>query len=93
MLRDGEVIYDLSFSPPIAIFQDLVEKQRPDRGMDGLPARRQGIVFARVPNPQETFGKRASPSLYDEMFRTPEATLSTVSLDGVALPPPIRGRG
>jgi hypothetical protein len=31
VLRNGEVIYDLCFSPPVSIFQDLVEKQRPDR--------------------------------------------------------------
>jgi two-component sensor histidine kinase len=42
-------------------------------------------VFARAPNPAETFGKRASPSLYREMFSRPEATLSAISLDGVAL--------
>jgi two-component sensor histidine kinase len=42
-------------------------------------------VFARVPNPADTFGKRASSSLFDEMARRPEATLSTISLDGVAL--------
>src|SRR4029450_2185014 len=44
-----------------------------------------GISFARVPNPQETIGKRASPSLYAEMFRKPEATLQTISLEGVSL--------
>ncbi len=36
-------------------------------------------------SPGETFGKRASPSLYAEMFRNDEASLPTVSLDGVAL--------
>jgi two-component sensor histidine kinase len=42
-------------------------------------------VFARVPNSSETFGKRASSSLYDEMFRKPEASLSSISLDGIPL--------
>ena len=28
MIRDGEVIYDISFSPPIEIFQAIIEQQR-----------------------------------------------------------------
>jgi two-component sensor histidine kinase len=85
VFRNGEVIYDLSFSPPVSIFQELVEKQRPDRQWTVSLLDAKGTVFARVPNPSETFGKRASPSLYAEMFRAPEATLSSVSLDGVPL--------
>ncbi|MCP3397986.1 sensor histidine kinase [Bradyrhizobium sp. CCGB20] len=85
VFRNGEVIYDLCFSPPVSIFQELVEKQRPDRFWTVSLLDTKGIVFARTPNPSETFGKRASPSLYDEMFRSSEASLPTVSLDGVAL--------
>ncbi|MCW2026587.1 two-component sensor histidine kinase [Bradyrhizobium diazoefficiens] len=85
VFRNGEVIYDLCFSPPISIFQDLVEKQRPDRQWTVSLLDAKGTVFARAPNPSETFGKRASPSLYAEMFRSDEAALPTVSLDGVAL--------
>src|SRR5258707_12838109 len=29
VIREGEVLYDISFSPPIEIFQAIVEKQRP----------------------------------------------------------------
>lgn len=85
VLRNGEVIYDLCFSPPIGIFQDLVERQRPDQQWTVSLLDAKGTVFARAPNPSETFGKRASPSLYAEMFRNDEASLPTVSLDGVAL--------
>ncbi|WP_298879932.1 sensor histidine kinase [uncultured Bradyrhizobium sp.] len=85
VLHDGEVVYTLSFSPPIDIFQHLVERQRPDEQWTVSLLDSKGIVFARVPNLNETFGKQASPSLYEAMFRTPEATLSSVSLDGVAL--------
>ena len=85
VFNEGEVIYDLSFSPPIDFFQKLVERQRPDGHWTVSLLDTKGTVFARIPNPTETFGKRASPSLLDEMFRRPEATLSTVSLDGVAL--------
>lgn len=85
VLRDGEVLYDISFSPPVEIFQALIEKQRPSQDWTISIFDGNGINFARVPNPQETIGKRASPSLYAEMFRKSEATLQTVSLEGVPL--------
>ena len=85
VFRNGEVVYDLCFSPPISIFQNLVEKQRPDQEWTVSLLDAAGTVFARVPNPGETFGKRASPSLYTEMFRRNEASLSSISLDGIAL--------
>jgi DNA-binding NarL/FixJ family response regulator len=85
VFRDGEVIYDISFSPPIEIFQAMIEQQRPSRDWTISIFDSDGTNFARVPNPQETVGKRASPSLYAEMFKSPEATLSTISLEGVPL--------
>jgi two-component sensor histidine kinase len=85
VLRDGEVTYDISFSPPIEVFQAIIEKQRPNVDWTISIFDGDGINFARVPNPQETIGKRASPSLYAEMFRRPEATLQTISLEGVPL--------
>ena len=85
VVRDGKVIYDISFSPPIGIFQTILEKQRPspDWTISIFDAER--INFARIPNPLETVGKRAAPSLYAEMARKSEATLPTVSLEGVPL--------
>ena len=85
VIRDGEVIYVISFSPPIEIFQAIIEKQRPSQDWTISIFDGEGTNFARVPNPQETIGKRASPSLFAEMFRKPEATLPTVSLEGVPL--------
>jgi two-component sensor histidine kinase len=85
VLRDGDVLYDISFSPPISIFQTLIEKQRPSKDWTISFFDGNGVNFARIPNPQETVGKRASPTLYVEMFRRPEATLQTVSLEGVPL--------
>jgi len=85
VIRDGEVVYDLCFSPPISIFQELLEKQRPDRRWTVSLLDGKGIVFARAPNPTETFGKQAPPSFNAEIFRSNEASLSTVSLDGTAL--------
>ncbi len=85
VFRDGEVVSVISFSPPIEIFQAIIEKQRPSRDWTISIFDREGINFARVPNPQDTVGKRASPTLYAVMFRAPEATLSTVSLENVPL--------
>jgi two-component sensor histidine kinase len=85
VLRDGDVVYDISFSPPISIFQTIIEKQRPSADWTISIFDGNGVNFARIPNPHETIGKRASPSLYAEMLRGPEATLQTVSLESVPL--------
>ncbi len=69
VIRDGEVLYDISFSPPIEIFQAMIEQQRPSKDWTISIFDGEGTNFARVPNPQETIGKRASPSLYAEMFQ------------------------
>jgi two-component sensor histidine kinase len=85
VIRDGVVLYDISFSPPIEIFQAIVEQQRPAQDWTISIFDGEGTNFARVPNPQATIGRRASPSLYAQMFRTPEATFATVSLEGLPL--------
>ncbi|MGH6641499.1 MAG: sensor histidine kinase, partial [Bradyrhizobium sp.] len=85
VIRDGEVIYAISFSPPIEIFQTIIEQQRPGKDWTISIFDGDGVNFARVPNPQSTIGQRASPSLYAELFRKPEATFATVSLEGVPL--------
>jgi two-component sensor histidine kinase len=85
VIRDGQVVYDISFSPPMAVFQNLLEKQRPNKEWTLSIVDRDAVVFARLPNPEETIGKHASSSVYDAMMRLDEATLPTVSLDGVPL--------
>ena len=85
VLRGEEVIYELSFSPPIGFFQSILERQRPGGDWTISIFDREGVNFARVPNPKETIGKRASPLLFAAMFREPEATLQTVSLEDVPL--------
>jgi len=85
VLRDGEVVYDISFSPPMIMFQSILERQRPGEDWTISIFDRQGVNIARVPNPKVTIGKQASPLLFAAMFREPEATLQTVSLEGVPL--------
>src|ERR1700730_5900292 len=85
VFRDGDVVNVISFSPPIEIFQAIIEQQRPSDDWTISIFDHEGVNFARIPNPQETVGKRASPTLYATMFGAPEATLQTVSLEGVPL--------
>jgi two-component sensor histidine kinase len=46
---------------------------------------RDGVVFARVPNPEGNVGKHATPSLWPEVLKSPEATLTSTSLEGLSL--------
>jgi two-component sensor histidine kinase len=85
VIVDDKVIYDISFTPPMSLFQTILERQRPSPEWTISMFDATGINFARVPNPQETVGKRASPTLYAEMFKASEANLETVSLEGVPL--------
>jgi two-component sensor histidine kinase len=85
VLRDGNVLYDVSFAPPLEIFQAIIEKQRPSKDWTISIFDGERINFARVPNPEDTIGKQASPLLYAEMLRRREATLPTVSLEGTPL--------
>ncbi|WP_024519992.1 sensor histidine kinase [Bradyrhizobium sp. Tv2a-2] len=85
VMRDGEVVYDISFSPPIEMFQSMVEKQRPNADWTVTLLDGEGVVFARIPNPDATVGKHASPTLLPELFKSSEATLNSMSLDGVPL--------
>jgi two-component sensor histidine kinase len=82
---NGQVVYDISFTPPAAMFQTILEKQRPNPDWTISIFDAEGINFARVPNPQETIGKRASPTLFAQMFKSEEATFETISLEGVPL--------
>ncbi len=85
VFRDGKVIYDLSFDPPLEIFQRIIEQQRPSEDWTLSIFDQDGTNFARVPNPAATIGQRASPSLYAVMFSAPEGRAPTVSLEGVPL--------
>jgi two-component sensor histidine kinase len=85
VVRDGKVVYDISFSPPLEMFQSMVEKHRPNADWTVTLLDGDGVVFARTPNPDATVGKRASPTLWPELFKVQEASLTSTSLDGVPL--------
>jgi two-component sensor histidine kinase len=85
VLIDGEVVYDISFSPPMHVFQSILDKQRPGDAWTISIVDADGVNFARVPNPKETVGKPASPLLFAAMFREGEKAMQTISLEGVPL--------
>jgi two-component sensor histidine kinase len=85
VVRDGGVVYELSFNPPLQFFQNMLERQRPGDDWTMSIFDRTGINFARIPNPEQTIGQRASPTLYVELFKHREAKVETVSLEGVPL--------
>lgn len=85
VFKDGQVIYDISFAPPLSIFQRIIEAQRPSAAWTISIFDGKGINFARVPNPEATIGQRASPTLFAELFKAREAKLKTVSLENVPL--------
>jgi two-component sensor histidine kinase len=85
VFRGGDVIYDICFSPPLQMFQNVVAKQRPSADWTIALLDRKGTVFARVPNPEDNLGKHATPSLYDQMTGKDEATFTSTSLEGVQL--------
>src|SRR5215831_1384046 len=62
VFRDGEVVYDLSFDPPLAIFQRIIDQQKPSGDWTISIFDQKGNNFARIPNPETTIGMPASPS-------------------------------
>jgi len=85
VFRDGRVVYDLSFDPPLEIFQRIIDQQKPDADWTISIFDQKGVNFARVPNPEKTMGQRASPTLFAVMFSAPEGQARTVSLESVPL--------
>lgn len=85
VFRDGQVAYDLSFNPPLSIFQRIVEQLSPGAGWTISIFDQNGVNFARIPNPGSTIGQRASPTLYAVLLERSEGQTSTVSLEGVPL--------
>lgn len=83
--RNGEVIYDISFNPPLSQFQSMIERQRPSAGWTVAVFDQTGTNFARIPNPEQTIGRSASPTLLAGLFKQAEANLVTTSLEGTEL--------
>jgi two-component sensor histidine kinase len=85
VVRNGTVVNELSFNPPLAFFQNIIQQLRPSDDWTMSIFDGTGVNFARVPNPEQTIGQRASPTLYAHLFQQREAKVETVSLEGVPL--------
>jgi two-component sensor histidine kinase len=85
VFRNGEVVYELGVNPPLETFQQIITAQRPSEDWTVSIFDRSGTNFARVPNPQETIGQKASPTLLPELLKQDEGQLTTYSLEGVEL--------
>src|SRR4029079_3952152 len=85
IFRNGEVVYDLSFDPPLEIFQRIIEQQKPVGDWTSSIFDQKGVNFARVPNPETTIGSSASPTLFAVMFKATEGQERSISLESVPL--------
>ena len=85
VFRDGKIIYSLALNPPLPLFQNLIDRTRPTSDWTIAIFDKTGTNFARVPNPEQTVGRSASPSLLPILLAESEAKISTTSLEGVPL--------
>jgi two-component sensor histidine kinase len=85
IVHNGELVYELSFHPPFDAFQRIIERHQPSPDWTISIFDRNGVNFARIPNPRTTIGERASPTLYAHLFKGRQGKLPTVSLEGVRL--------
>jgi two-component sensor histidine kinase len=86
VFRDEQVIYEMSFNVPLELFQRIITQQRPSADWTMSIFDRNGVNFARVPNPEQTIGQSASSTLLPSLLSKDEqGKLPTVSREGVAL--------
>jgi two-component sensor histidine kinase len=83
--REGAVVYDLAATLPLESVQAMIRQQRLSDQWTVAVFDQAGINFARVPNPEQTIGKSASPTLLAELFKYDEAKTITTSLERVEL--------
>ncbi len=57
VIRGGQVVYELSFNPPLEMFQLIIQQQRPRDNWTMSIFDRNGVNIARVPNPEQTIGQ------------------------------------
>jgi two-component sensor histidine kinase len=85
VFRDGAVVYEMSFNPPLETFQRIITSQRPSEAWTISIFDRTGTNFARMPNPEDTIGQKASPTLLPAILNRDEGQLPTHSLENVEL--------
>ncbi len=86
VFRDGQVVYEMSFNVPLALFQHIITQQQPSADWTMSIFDHNGVNFARVPNPEQTIGQAASSTLLPSLLSPEEeGKLITVSREGVEL--------
>jgi two-component sensor histidine kinase len=85
VMRAGNVGYELAFNPPLEMFQHIIQRQRPSDDWTMSIFDRTGTNIARIPNPDQTIGLKASPTLLPAILSQKEGKLPTLSLEGVEL--------
>lgn len=85
VVRDGNVVYEIGFNPPFELFQRLIHQQRSSEDWTMSIFDRTGTNIARWPNPEQTVGLKASPTLLPSILSLQEGKLLTFSLEGVEL--------
>ena len=85
VIRSGDVVYEIAFNPPFELFQRLIYQQLPSGDWTMSIFDRTGTNVARVPNPEQTVGLKASPTLLPAILSQTEGKLTTHSLEGVEL--------
>jgi len=85
VVRNGQVVYEIAFNPPLEMFQHIIQRQRPTDDWTMSIFDRTGTNVARVPNPQQTIGLKASPTLLPALQSQKEGKLPTYSLEDVEL--------
>ena len=85
VIRGGNVAYEIAFNPPLEMFQHIIQRQRPTEDWTMSIFDRTGTNVARVPNPQQTIGLKASPTLLPALLSQNGGKLPSYSLEGVEL--------
>jgi two-component sensor histidine kinase len=85
VVRNGQVIYGISFNPPIERFLDIIDDQRlpPDWVISIFD--REAKHVARRPKLTIEGVSRAAPSLTSELARSNQGIAMTVALEGTSL--------
>ena len=85
VIREGKVVYEISFNPPFDMFQKIIQRQQPSDDWTMSIFDRTGTNLARLPNPDETIGQKASAQLLSAILSQTEGKLPTLSREGVEL--------
>jgi two-component sensor histidine kinase len=83
VVRNGTVVYDIAFNPPLAVFSEIIRDQRLPADWVASVFDRAGVNVARTPNPERFVGQRAAAALYPRLLSESEGILENNTLEGI----------